>query len=524
MHLWIQPAWSDWSVGKTPARAPVPTDPNRKTSSSLAQNAAAVVPEKNTGQADLTALAQMESQTIGASPWPDQKTLVATGHQAWLWHPGILVKDLAMATAARRFSASMVHLLVDHDVHDALTLEVPLIHQQQLSILKLWLGNQNRLVPTGAQPPVPGEKVLEKLQSLRQEHALRLACSLDRLEEAWHRLPPVRTLAEQIMAVLLRLMQRWIQPPPAVIPSTGLMQTPPGRLILEKMLVDPWHCARTYNQALAEAAEELREVRPLVIENHRVELPLWWIAWLKPRQRVFARRRGETIILENETHQEIDIEQLAPAARELADSQQAVLAPRALLLTALMRAYICDLFIHGRGGTQYDRVAERWWQRWADQPLAASVAVSADLYLRWNVPIAQPADLARALWYRHHAPHNIDRILKLNGPLVQAKRRALEILMNRRTDRRQRAEAFAELHRINAQLAAEHPDVIASAHHQVEQIRLGLANAQVARKRDWCFALYPPHDIDGLVRLLDQASTQQTVPPPGDATPSGGLG
>ena len=52
--------------------------------------------------------------------------LIATGHQPWLWHPGILAKDLAAAEAARLTRGSWFHLVVDQDALDPYKLEVPL--------------------------------------------------------------------------------------------------------------------------------------------------------------------------------------------------------------------------------------------------------------------------------------------------------------------------------------------------------------------------------------------------------------
>ena len=50
-------------------------------------------------------------------------TIVATGHQAMIWHPGILAKDLAVSSLAARstsrgVASRAIHFIADHDAND----------------------------------------------------------------------------------------------------------------------------------------------------------------------------------------------------------------------------------------------------------------------------------------------------------------------------------------------------------------------------------------------------------------------
>jgi hypothetical protein len=174
------------------------------------------------------------------------------------------------------------------------------------------------------------------------------------------------------------------------------------------------------------------------------------------------------------------------------------LAPRALLLTALMRGAFCDLFIHGLGGAGYDRITERWWRLWTGSELAPKTTVSADIFLPLDVPISTTQQWSQAQWWAHHLPHNIDRVATDLGARERSwvsRKRDLLAHMGDDRDRPRRAGAFAGLHEVNGLLARARPQLLDAARRDLDRTRAGLANRAVAAKRDWCFALYRPAQL-----------------------------
>lgn len=227
----------------------------------------------------------------------------------------------------------------------------------------------------------------------------------------------------------------------------------------------------------------------MVASRDFVELPLWAVRWNEPRRRVF-----------------VDLADSEPVFvfddGEFIDRNEFALLPRALLLTAVMRGYLCDLFIHGTGGLVYDRITEQWWGDWAGDVLAPMVGATADVYLDLDAPVANRADLTRAVWQKHHLPHNLDRALKLTGPKVQRKHELLAH-MNDDRDKARRREAFRELKKINHELADQYPDQFPQAARALTLAQTGAGNTKIASRRDWCFALYPEENLDELRRLIE---------------------
>ena len=417
---------------------------------------------------------------LGTPAMHSGRPIIATGHQAWLWHPGILAKDIAMAVACDHHHAAPLHLTVDQDAHPVWHLELPVRRGDRLLVQRTVLAPHLSAVPTGAQPPA---ELATLRRSLEQCADGRLEPILDALRD----FPHCRTLAEQVAVLLARLMQPIVGDTPLLMVS-DLPGLPGYDGLIQDMLHDARSCVSAYNAAVAAVPEA--GVPPLIVERERVELPLWAVQHKQVRRRVYADLADSTPWLVDQVGRPID-------------RSTTMLLPRALLLSAVMRSFVADLFIHGRGGGHYDRATEQWWARWRRAPLAPKAVVSADVHLNLGAPLADAGDYRHAHWLHRYARYNVDRLLKLDGPLIEQKRHLIGH-MHADRNRMRRRLAFREIRRINAELVERHPQLIEQTRQQLDQAELGLANARIADRRDWCFVLYPHVQLQALREVLHQ--------------------
>jgi len=461
--------------------------------------------------ADRSALIQCmrtHAQRLGTGHPSTTRPFIATGHQAWLWHPGILVKDLAVLHGADRFNAGAFHVVVDQDVHEALRLELPVVRDGHLSVEVVELAKTLAGVPTGYQPPVDPTLIQVSLTQAQERLGGSLAADPEPIIRAFTNPPPCQTLAQQITAALARLRQPYTPSPIPVLFVSDLPALPAYQTLLHQMLHDARRCANSYNKAVS--ARPGAGVAPLRVEPDRVELPLWVLRWGQPRQRVFVDLSGEPPIFTLDSGEPIvpqNPDDLEP------DRDHDTLGPKALLMTAVLRRWCCDLFVHGRGGQAYDRATEDWWRDWLGEPLAPMAVASADLCMDFDVPVGDTAALQKAVWWRHYLPHNIDRGTReihripqpprtspqaVHAESVEHKGRLID-QMGKDRDKKRRAEAYEMIQKINRDLVAAHPEQLTQADARVEQARMGLTNEAVASKRDWCFGFYPQATIHKLV-------------------------
>ncbi|MDX1682145.1 MAG: hypothetical protein R3336_03395 [Phycisphaeraceae bacterium] len=445
-----------------------------------------LAPTDDTVARSLAAAAQAAADRgIGPEPVSPEKEVawIVTGHQARLWHPGILAKFVAaraMADSAR----PVVHLVVDHDAHPTLELEVPHVTGDRAQVQTLELAETAVDVPTGWQAPVDAGQVQSRLAAAAAEIGGVMGERLTALADAWTPVGEPKCLADQVVAVL----SQWIEPvagPVMVATVSDLLATDAWAEVETAILENPAGCVRAYNEAVAESPSA--GLRPLLDGAGRVELPVWAVGRDRPRQTVFA---------------EVDSGELLLGTGQTLDRSDWTLAPRALTLTAMIRRG-GGLFVHGTGGGLYEPVADAWWQSWRGELAGGFTVASADVYLDLGVPVAEPEELARAQWWAHHLPHNLDRALELTGPRIDEKRKLIET-MDIDRDPVRRARAFDRIHAINDVLAAEHPQPLTEAQAQLARARAGVANRTVAARRDWAVGLYPAEAIVVMAEAIRQ--------------------
>lgn len=456
------------------------------------------LPQGGLGRDELTAIVNDNARQLGTGNLVAGRALIATGHQAWLWHPGVLAKDIAASQAAAAHHAGAYHLVVDHDPVEPLRLALPVNESGRLTVMTVNLGPHDPEVPPACQPAVKPAVIRNRLQQTADHTGSEVAAGLSRLTEAFSTTGRYETLGQQMGMAINQLRRRHCGEVPVLF-SSQLMSMPAFQRVIRRMMARPRDLVSAYNRAVRKFPDA--GVPLLAMELDRVELPLWLLAWGRPRQRVFADLAGDPVLLTLEDGTPIDHEAILSA--RLASAEPSF-SPKALLMTALLRSSGCDYFIHGKGGALYERINDHWWPRVFTEPLAPYAVVSADVTLPLDAPLADQQAWDRAVWRAHHLPHNVERERRLGPHEAQLARRKHKLVSTMKHDRNRsrRSEAFSELRRINQKLADSHPELISEAEKELEAADLGLANRQIATRRDWCFALYPPESLDALPGLI----------------------
>lgn len=311
--------------------------------------------------------------------------------------------------------------------------------------------------------PEPPENSSAALPSVEQ--------GLHRIVESVNAHTNAPNAALQMAAALADLARPWSAPMTDVT-STALIGTTLGRAMLELMAKDPRRCAELYNRAVEAVPEG--GLTKLGIGLDRVELPVWKIA--PDHRRVPA--------FDSDLHS-------SPG-----------LLPRALLMTALVRLGMCDLFVHGTGGAAYDRAMEIWIRDWLGaEPCPIAVATAT-----LRLPLGDDSDQVDPSRARNAAHRGWHDPQSLAGPLGSradnapsaAKREFLEQINaapRRSADRRR---LFRRLHAHLVAQRRKHADVLEALRKRADEAAARAADTAIAGRRDWAFPLYPPAMIDEL--------------------------
>lgn len=404
---------------------------------------------------------------------PTDRPIVMSGHQAEFWHPGIAAKWFASQAIAERAGACFAWVVVDQDTNDPTSIRYP---TQSLAAREVRLDGAQAAdphVPTGCRGPVvPGQRVPD------DAHEGMVRDGLNNVLEAMAGHRSEVSLARQIARACQALLDRSHCPPAVLVYVTQLARTQLMAKVVRRMRQDPGACIGAYNRAVA--AHPHAHLRPLASDDGEGggELPLWGIEPGKPRVPVHVR--------------------------DLARLGQGALAPRALLLTAMLRSCACDLFIHGLGGGLYDRAMEQWIRDWAGgsepiftSPTAPTAVVSATRFLPMETPdIPSPEQIHAARWRAHHARH--DPAMLGDADAAVQKRQLIEVIRGAARLGAERAEAYSALHRLLAQVRAKHAADLSRIAAKSVALSEQLAVAKIRYDRTWGFPLYGPAAMDAL--------------------------
>ncbi|MFK7959981.1 MAG: hypothetical protein AB8G96_05590 [Phycisphaerales bacterium] len=442
--------------------------------------------------------------------WPLENPLVMSGHQPGAWHPGVLAKYALLAALAETGDVAVADVLVEQDDGAPLEMEIPIRDERTagLGVARIsWAS-------------VPGDRALgfRPPSAVRTAEAAGLgpfetvpAGAADRVAALGRALAAADgpTLAEQVRAANISVLPEQLRPPAAR--TTGaILATEFGRALVAAMVDDPWGAARAYNTAVrAVAAAGGPRLTELHVRDDFVELPLWRVS---PDGQ---RRRAD------------DVDAAAwleggGAASTAIGASGDVLRPRALLLTAIVRLGIADVFVHGTGGGAYDEVMERWVALWLGVLVPPCVVCTADLRLpgagRGPSLAERDARVAEAhrVWHdpeaddldgRRIVPERTDRRRGASshpperrpGP---TKRELLAEIDRLPRGSRARRSAYRLMHDQLASLRGVHVGRVESAVRRARAAVRGWEDARILARRDWPAIVHPPASLERLATVI----------------------
>jgi len=415
---------------------------------------------------------------------PTDRPIVMTGHQPAFWHPGILSKYFAAESSARRIIGSTAWLVVDHDANAWNELSVPIrsggTGSDSVRLARRTWRYAPR--PRGDTPaascpsfdPVPFDG--------REDAALD--CVRDGLEKVEAALRSRRDERDAARQVSLAVGDYLVRPSghgtpllsaSPIVFSTDVAGTDFFLEIVERFRRDPRRAAEAYNRAVARFPKA--RVQPLMSDGAGIEAPLWRLRPGEARQRVFADDLGDS------------------------NTESGRLAPRALLLTAVMRLAGCDLFIHGRGGALYDLITEAWIGDWLGESLAPTVAVTADVLLPFDDTRSVAELPETSIWRAHHARHDPSLLGDEAGATL--KRSHLAEIEALRRERRDAKAAFLAMHEALRRYRTNRARDLAELQAKADAARALARETAITHDRTWSFAMYPPADLERLKRSIE---------------------
>jgi hypothetical protein len=422
-------------------------------------------------------------EQLGLSP---DRAIIMSGHQAGVWHAGILAKWLVLRAAAARTGAQAAWLVVDTDTNDPSTVRFPVRDGSGALRVKTWASLPGLSVQGGRLTGhvVTGRVAGRAPAALPAEAAdgatPGVVAGLDAIRDALAGHAGARSVAEQTALACRDLVARCFGDDGgvAIVHASALSRTSAFRGVLEKFAVNPARAVRTYLDAVGGSG---------VASASDESSPIW--------------------SLEGPARAPADPARIDPAHAEQ-------YAPRALLLTGMMRWLGCEVFIHGTGGagvdgrSGYDAVTAAWLGSWLSAAMAPVAMATATLRLNLPTsgPVPTPEAIGRAQWLAHAARH---RPALLDDAGRQAQRdAALATLAGLRRKpgpdaRRARLNAYRAMHQALRESRDAHRIRLDALDRQARDAALRRVEAEIVADRTWAFPLHGQARLNALGRQID---------------------
>ncbi|GIW94679.1 MAG: hypothetical protein KatS3mg110_2720 [Pirellulaceae bacterium] len=447
----------------------------------------------------------------------DARTVVVTGHQPELFHPGVWFKNFVAAHLAARLGGVAVHLVIDNDLPRGLTLKCPTWQDTGVAVQRCPIDLGGPLWPYEDRP-------VRDRQLLRSASDRVAACvgrwGVDALvRDFWPILLQAAERSDRIGYAIAearhRFEARWgLQT--VELPLSSVCRLAPVRWWFAWLLCDAPRLHREYNAALEEHQWEQRRTSQqpaatLRYEKPWYELPFWaWTADHPVRQPLWCRVHRECIELSTRGRLRLCLPRCdVPGATDAlaqAEANRVRLRPRALLTTLTARCLLGDLFIHGIGGAHYDQVTDRLATRlWGSAP-PAYATVTATLWLPvQHTHVGQEEVTAARVALRQLQFHPEAFVEGMNDPrvvgLVEEKER-----WKRQVSASERRLQYQTISRINEELQPYVEPLKRRWLERLEELERRHAVCQVLDARDYSFVLFPEDYLKDAFSRLWEAS------------------
>jgi len=398
------------------------------------------------------------------------KPIVMTGHQAQLWHPGILAKFFAAKALADKTGAQLVWLVVDMDTNDALSMRVPVRAKggPMRDMVMDFVPPDKRGVkkPTGIMEAVVPEAVSfgEGVEAATPEIAARL----DAIHAALAAHSGEASAARQVTRANFDLLKD-VAPTPTIVYPSQFVGTALFDEIRTLAANDPGGFAGAFNDAVDATPDS--GIAQVSLANE--ELPLWRIDERGRRKRARASD--------------------APGDEQL--------LPGGLLMTGMMRLAGCDLFIHGTGGANYEPINDKWLTPIMGEQLAPFTTATATLLIEFDDQgIVSQSEARQSRWHAHHARH--EPSLLGEHEMQTLKRELVAEIMTLPPRSAERNARYRQLQLMLEDMRQSHAQDLIGLRASADLMQQRAAEYRLRTDRTWAAVLHGPDRLAELGRCI----------------------
>ncbi|MGM0531505.1 MAG: hypothetical protein ACQER7_09145, partial [Bacteroidota bacterium] len=286
--------------------------------------------------------------------------VIATGHQPTIYYPGLLFKNFFTGDAAKQTRGRAINFVVDSDKAD---FRVPVPYRQQGELQKMQTELKNReneiyaaFHPTHGQIRNFSDKIGKALDSLSndsireafEQYRKAFFDTFEKHRDFTETVTDLRNRFDESLGFSIRDVKV-----SHIARSKGYY-----RYILY-LIKHLGHFTDVYNYGVKQCKR--KDYQPVKFLYHQAgwyELP-FWLCQNSKRYSVYLKRNDEVIHFyseEADTNISVNIHDRSEEEIIHALRDSLTLYPKATTLTLMIRLFLCDVFVHGTGAIEYEKV------------------------------------------------------------------------------------------------------------------------------------------------------------------------
>ncbi|MEW5767029.1 MAG: hypothetical protein AB1797_05290 [bacterium] len=450
------------------------------------------------------------------------KIVIATGHQPIFYHPGILFKDMVVNALIERGGFWGLNLVVDSDTWPGQLIPIPCLRDGILSLERVELFSREKNV-AAEELPSPGLEEFEANWNYISQKIERLLPGSNRrtfvrYSEITRGLIPFCKNLPELVVFSRRLFEEEMGFKHAEVFLSSLCGGEEFLYFVSLILVRAKEFVLKYNSRLEQYRTKKGIRHPLSpfpnlkIEDSRLELPFWIWEPGQERATLYLKFTGPQAWICRNEEEILDLKaahlssQNIPELSDWLGRLEAAgykLRPKALMLTLFARLFLCDLWIHGVGGAEYEELNNQLAGDLFSVSLPPYAVASATLYLGIKGEEQGPVVDERQI----EALRNQLRLMQFNPErFIDSADEESQRLIAERTSLIERMRSVngpkGELHQkvlaINDSLRDKIAPFRQAVESQLREKEMAWAQESMAANREFPFFLYSQDDLTAL--------------------------
>ena len=442
---------------------------------------------------------------IDSSTW-SADSIVMSGHQPKLFHPGVWFKNFTISELGRSHGCTPINLIVDNDLCGLPAVSVPVKRGSGYGFKSLHFDGPGDNIPFEMRSVVDPD--LFNSFGQRALAAIRPIVDNPLVERMWNRCKEMAK-SESMLGPILAAARHGLESEfgwqTLELPLSQSSATRAFASFTSEIVQRIPEFQQAYNQSLAEYREVYRirsrahPVPPLTSKDGWLEAPFWIYSCRDPqRRRLFVRSSAKQTELSNGNDWQLatNSDSLVDTLFRLAASG-VCLRPRALTNTMYARLVCCDLFVHGIGGAKYDELTDAICARFFGVAPPPFMTLTATLRLPGQENQVEWPDLTRVKSQlrelQFHPEKHLAAPESANDRELATAKRNLLAEKETCTDQREWRSRLVEL---NGLISARTESLKTKLTDELQSLKKSLADAAVIGSREIPFCFFDERLIE----------------------------